>query len=360
MHITQLLIKNLRCFKEYSLQLEAPLVLLCGSNGSGKTSLLEAVHYGCYLRSFRTHLPRELIRHGQDTFFINIQFKDHLERHELQVGFSQSSKKRLVKINQRPIQTYKELTDHYRIITLTSDDLALIQEGPELRRTFIDQAIALADPDYSAALRTYKHIHANRNALLYNGTSNDELYHTWTQQLWNQSCVVQAKRQEQLHALQERTNALLAAFLPNALRITFTYRPRLIGNATSWPQFLASRPQLYEQERAFGRSLFGAHLDDIAIHFQDKGSKAFASRGQQKLIVFLLKVAQLQELVAKKGPCTLLVDDFMADFDTERIKMLLALLTSLKCQLILTSPTSTGDLPDTLKELGAQIACLTD
>lgn len=358
MHITHLLIKNLRCFKEYSLSLEAPIVLLCGNNGSGKTSILEALHYGCYLRSFRTHLPRELIAHGQDTFFIDIQFKEQNELHELQAGFSQSSKKRLVKIDQKAVQTYKELTARYRIITLTSDDLALIHEGPELRRTFIDQAIALTDSDYSAVLRTYKHIHAHRNALLYKGGINQELYEAWTQQLWEQSCLVQAKRQEQLKVLQERTNALLKEFLSDTLRITFTYRPRLIGDATSCQQFMASRPQLYEQERAFGRCLFGAHLDDIAIHFQEKGSKAFASRGQQKLIVLLLKIAQLQELVALKGPSIVLVDDFMTDFDTERIQKLLAMLKSLHCQLILTSPTGSGDFPDTLRQMGAQVTCL--
>ncbi len=359
MQITNLLVKNLRCFKDYSIRLEAPLLLLCGSNGSGKTSLLEAVHYGCYLRSFRTHLPRELIAHGQDTFFINIQFKEQHELHELAVGFSQSSKKRLVKIDGRAIQTYKELTDHYRIITLTSDDLALIHEGPELRRAFIDQAIALSNPDYGSVLRIYKHILANRNALLKKGVVAQELYETWTEQLWQQSSRVRQAREQQLSSLQERTNLLLEQFLGNAVRISFLYRPRLVQDVTSWQELLANKPHLKNQEQAFERSLFGAHLDDIAIRFQDKGSKAFASRGQQKLIVFLLKVAQLQELVHSKGPSVLLLDDFMADFDSERIKTLITLLQSLQCQLIITSPTDMGDLPDTLRYMGAQIVKLT-
>ncbi len=358
MHITNLLIKNLRCFKEYTLHLEAPIVLLCGNNGSGKTSILEALHYGCYLRSFRTHLPRELIAHGQDTFFINIQFKAQGQMHELQVGFSQTAKKRLVKIDQRAIQTYKELTARYRIITLTSDDLALIHEGPELRRTFIDQALALADPEYGTLLRKYKQTVANRNALLYKGNINQELYETWTHQLWQQSQQLQDIRRTQLDVLQMHTNRLLSEFVSETVRITFTYKPRLIADAQTCEQFLKNKPMLFEQERAIGRSLFGAHLDDIAIHFQEKGSKAFASRGQQKLIVLLLKIAQLQELVALKGPSILLVDDFMTDFDTDRIQRLLAMLESLNCQLILTSPTGSGDLPDTLRQMGAQIACL--
>lgn len=359
MHITKLHIKQFRCFSEYSLQLEAPIILLCGQNGSGKTSLLEALHYGCYLRSFRTHLPRQLVAHGQDTFFVGIQFKEHDTTHELNAGFSKGSKKRLVKIDQQPIETYKQLTEHYRIVTVTSDDLQLIQSGPRLRRTFIDQAVALSQPEYTATLRTYKQIVANRNALIQKGQCDHDTYEAWTEQLWQHTKIIQTQRAEQLAAIQTRTNALLKEFVSESLTVTFTYRPRLIGEASNCQEFLNTKPNLMHQEHAMNRSLFGAHLDDIAIHFQEKGSKAFASRGQQKLIVLLLKIAQLQELHATKGPAILLLDDFMTDFDTDRITALLEMLASLDCQLILTSPLQGGHFTKALKQKGAQMVNLT-
>ena len=106
------------------------------------------MHYLCYLRSFRTHLPQELVQFGQDNFFIKARLENGnaADGYDLQVGFS--NKKRLVKVNNKSIASYKELLDYYRIVTITEDDLGLIKDGPEERRLFIDQAIMLADPEF--------------------------------------------------------------------------------------------------------------------------------------------------------------------------------------------------------------------
>ncbi|HSW73657.1 MAG TPA: AAA family ATPase, partial [Candidatus Limnocylindria bacterium] len=135
MQLTQLYLKNFRCFADKTITFESPLVLIEGNNGSGKTSLLEALHYLCYLRSFRTHSPRDLLFFGHETFFIKAlceQSGTVAQNHEIQVGFSH--KKRLVKIDQRAVSSYKELMDYYRIVTLTEDDVVLIQGGPDVRR----------------------------------------------------------------------------------------------------------------------------------------------------------------------------------------------------------------------------------
>src|SRR5437868_6298202 len=102
------------------------------------------------------------------------------------------------------------------------------------------------------------------------------------------------------------------------------------------------------EETRVGHSLFGAHLDDFLIHFQDKKSKNYSSRGQQKLIVLLVKIAQIQQLLHSKGPVILLLDDFMTDFDEQRCRLLLDLLFDLKIQLIFTVPTGTHFLGTTL------------
>ena len=114
MQLNRLTIKNFRCFTDFVVDLSAPLILIEGANGSGKTSLLEAMHYACYLRSFRTHSPRDLICFGQNTFFIKADFSDEVsggtsESQELHIGFS--GKKRLVKLNQKAVGSYKELLD---------------------------------------------------------------------------------------------------------------------------------------------------------------------------------------------------------------------------------------------------------
>src|SRR5207244_3169563 len=93
-----------------------------------------------------------------------------------------------------------------------------------------------------------------------------------------------------LGALETAIHDLIQTHMKGRIMVTFAYRPRLApGN--SFEEFLHSRPNLESDEQRMGRSLFGPHLDDIIIEFQDMKTKAYASRGQQKLIVLLMKIA---------------------------------------------------------------------
>lgn len=315
------------------------------------------MHYLCYLRSFRTHTPRELLAFEQDTFFLRATVQGDLTSpyagtHEVQVGFS--GKKRLVKLNQKIVSSYKELIDCYRIITLTEDDLALIKEGPEMRRSFLDSAILLHDPSYSITMRHARQIIDNRNSLLYNGSYSFASYLLWTEQLWDISRTMQAARIEALRGLEHATNDLGARYVSPDLHITFTYAPKKIAPYATFDTFMSEYgSQLKMEETRMRRSLFGAHLDDFSIILQGSSSKSFASRGQQKLLVLLLKMAQMQELVTKRGPAILLLDDFMTDFDEQKATSLLVALASFNCQRIFTSPLQKGTLHDILLSMGA-------
>jgi DNA replication and repair protein RecF len=360
-HIQQLYIKNFRCFNNFSLDFTNKLALITGSNGSGKSSILEALHYGCYLRSFRTHIPRELIGFDQENFFIKIQIKemvnDHDFNHELQIGFSK--KKRVIKIDQNTVTSYKELSRLYRVITLTEDDLTLIKGSPEVRRLFLDQAISLEFPEFLSHLRRYKQILENRNALLQRGGYTQESYALWTHQLWQQSIILQEHRRMVLKNLELKTNAMLQDWFSQELTLAFDYQTKKIIHDQPFDDFWNEIGPLKTMESAFKRSLFGAHLDDFSIQFCSKTSRSFASRGQQKLIVMLIKIAQIQEIIAKNGSTLFLLDDFMTDFDQQKGALLLSRMLDLKSQLIFTCPTSSGYFEDLLRNHGAQSIELT-
>ncbi|CAN5147093.1 DNA replication/repair protein RecF [soil metagenome] len=356
MRITHVQLKNFRCFTSFELELDHPIILLEGLNGTGKTSLLEALHYICYLRSFRTHSPQELVQFGSDTFFIKARVNaDQNESYDLQVGFG--NKKRLVKINEKAVSTYKELLDYYRIITLNEDDLLLIKEGPDLRRLFIDQAIILSSPEHAAASRRLRDVLDNRNALLKRGGSQ-ESYQLWTEQLWQLSAHISSVRVQALEVLEREIKELIARYFNSSFEIQFTYQPKKNYQA-SFQEFMDSNPDLYHNEMRFCRSLFGSHLDDFSIRFKEVSSRNFASRGQQKLIILLLKAAQVKSLQALKGQCVLLLDDFMTDFDHDKVRHLITLLTDLGIQLIFTVPTLQGVLHEELLARGARLAKVT-
>ncbi len=352
MQIIRLQLKHFRCFADVTFSFEKPIIVIEGVNGSGKTSLLEALHYLCYLRSFRTYWPRELMQFEQQNFFIKAKFADEVGPHELQVGFT--DKKRLVKLDKKAITSYKQLMDHYRIITITEDELGLIKEGPEIRRNFLDQAIALFKPDFLLTIRKLRKLVEQRNALLKKGHFTQESYQLWTQQLWQHSKTIQEERTKMLNSLQRSTRKLLKTHFPS-LSIAFDYKPKRISkDDNSIESFLAKNSQLQHDEARYGRSLFGAHLDDFSIIFQDKRSRNFASRGQQKLIVLLINIAYAQQLIKKRGSVIMLIDDFMTDFDQSRCTLLVDILHQLGCQLIFTLPSRHNFLVEQLTGLGAQ------
>ncbi len=324
MFITALTIKQFRCFQSTSLEFTKPLVLIEGPNGSGKTSLLEALNYSCYLRSFRTRATRELMHFGASAFSIKIQFTppDSSANNNLLVGYS--PEKRSVKINDAPIESYKDLISSYRIITITDDDLFLIKGVPEVRRSFLDQAITLTDPGYPSLLRHYSAILEQRNALLYHQDKNKESYDLWTDQLVAASLSIRQKRQALVLSLEKKINNTLVTFFEGALSVKLTYKSK------EMPRDITA------QEYAVRHSLFGAHLDDCSIFIADKASKYYASRGQQKLITMLLKLSQ----PATQHPesCVFLLDDVVSDLDNNRLTRLFTLLSSYKTQVIITSP----------------------
>ncbi len=353
LHIKSLEIKSFRCFESKTIDLDSPIVLIEGDNGSGKSSLLEAIHYLCYLRSFRTHRTQELVNLDKPGFFIKATFSSSdktgiTQDHELQVGFE--GKERLVKLNRKSIRSYKELMDHFRVVTLTEHDLTLVQGAPEVRRSFIDQVLLLQDPSIGKRLRAYKAIVAQRNALLNQMNVSRDLYMVWTEQLFVASRELQQKRIDALSEIEEVVNKLLQESFDESFHIRFGYIARKKSVQDSLKEFLALHPTLQADEQRFRRSLFGAHLDDFSIDFQDKKSRAYASRGQQKLIVLLIKVAQLQQLSEKKGAAIFLLDDFMTDFDEEKVDILIPLLRGLGAQLVFTTPSRSNRLSKAISQ----------
>jgi DNA replication and repair protein RecF len=294
-----------------------------------------------------------------DSFFIKVQLADSLGTPtDIQAGFS--GKKRLVKVDQKAVQSFKELMQFYRIVTITEDDLHLIKGGPDVRRAFVDQAMVLFDPEVAVALRSFKAVAENRNALLARGVYSESL-DVWTQQLWEQSRTIQQKRREFLTRLESKVNELLSVHFDQQkeLSIELGYSSKNIEPEDSFDDFQQKGPALFENELRMRRSLFGAHLDDFAIIFCHKKSKAYASRGQQKLVAVLLKIAQMQELVSVVGPAIFLLDDFLTDFDETTAKTVVNLLISLENQLIFTSPVEGGILEQELTLLGSQTIKLT-
>ncbi len=336
MKLQKIELKNFRCFTKDTFDFSSDIVIIYGNNGSGKTTILESLHYLCYLSSFRSRLPSEITQFEADNFFIKgTILQDDNQTIDIQVGFSK--KQKIAKVGSNPISSYKELFPYYQVVTLTIDDLALIQESPTVRRNFIDHAILLANPEYIDILKRYKQILQQRNALLQQQFSF-ESYKIWTEQLWQASNIIQKERVHALDRLHTTVLKLLHTFFDANYTLDITYNYKNMLSDESFEQFLERKKGLITYEQMLQRSDFGAHLDDFTIQFCNKKLKSFGSRGQQKLLALLIKVAQILNLQEKGQNPIFLLDDFITDFDAQRLGSILKLLQTLKCQLIISSP----------------------
>ncbi|MFA5074880.1 MAG: DNA replication and repair protein RecF [Candidatus Babeliales bacterium] len=356
MFIDSIKIKNFRCFKDNIFYFDKKFILLQGLNGTGKTSILEAIYYACYLKSFRTRLNKELSNFESDHFFLQVDFKEDAgELNSISTGFSGDNGK-LVKFNQKLINSYKEIISRFRIISVTEDDLLLINGSPDFRRAYLNQSLFLLDFNFLQNLRKYKQILENRNSFLFKnspllllGQKKNELL-IWTKQLWEYSCLLQKARINFLTDVQIEVNNLLINYFnfnkeffnKDTQGILLDYLAKNLDISLDFDNFWNFYlKNLLEKECKFGRSFFGIHLDDFVISLKNKKSRMFASRGQQKLILFLLKIVQLQILQKDGEKGVLLLDDFLTDFDEEKLDCCLDLLKNMKNQVFFTSPIRT-------------------
>ncbi|MBY0110162.1 MAG: DNA replication and repair protein RecF [Candidatus Babeliaceae bacterium] len=337
MPITRISLKNFRCFKQALFDIthgdKPGVTIVQGSNGSGKTSLLEALHYGSHLRSFRTHVPAELYYDNpQESAGFTIQIATATDT--LFIGVA--GKKRIIKVNGASINTYDELMKIYKVVTFIEDDLLCIKGYPETRRLFIDNAISVHEPHYHNLLRSLRKILIQRTKLLQDHPFHQDQYDIWTDQLMNVSQQIVRYRKEYLTQLSlqiaEITKLYDTAATQSFLTINYLEKRSLIT-----PD---DQKHLLEDELRAQRTLYGPHLDDIEFLVYERNSRNFASRGQQKLAIMLLKIAQARLLLKRSSDnlITFLIDDFITDFDETRVCKLLALLFELKVQLIITTP----------------------
>lgn len=329
MTIKKALIRGFRCFDRYDIELNHDCTVIAGPNASGKTSLLEAFHVAARLRSFRTPTIAELIKQGTEAFSVRM----FTEEDEIHVAYGDSV--HIAEINGIGPATRGRLMQTVSVVTITEQDLDIVQGYPEGRRLFLDQtSVTQKEPEAERILGRYYQIHRQRAALLNDSARwNRGSYEIITQQTWRLVEQIRSMRQKAMRALEQKMAQLLQQVIPGAV-LTFEYKIAEHEQGIISPEEWCKLKE--HDERRLGRSLMGSHLDDMEIIFQQRLARRFASRGMQKIIAVLMKVAQ-----AKTSPhrATLLLDDLLADFDEQRLEKIMGMLNESQLQVVFAVPT---------------------
>jgi len=339
----------LRSLAHFSTRLEPGVTSIVGPNSSGKTNLLEALHFALTGRSFRTADRRELIPFGNDLARAQVTVADpDGVQHELMAAVSRSEGRRHLLDGEPAAPT---AIAHHRpaIAVFAPDRLALVKGPPAERRAALDSFVAVRWPARSALRQTYGQALAQRNALISRiagGTARADALASWDATFAAAAAALIATRRQAVDELSPPFTSF-ARLLGIDGDASLGYAPRADGDAAAIAAGLAERTAA---DLKLGRSSWGPHLDELRIICDGRPLRRYGSQGQQRLALLALLFAERAALLASDGkPPLLLLDDVMSELDEERRELLAAQLDDGGQALI--TATEDADLPSAVRRV---------
>src|SRR5829696_1054800 len=335
---TRLSLRDFRTYAAAEVQLGPGLTVVTGRNGAGKTNLLEAVYFACTGRSCRTGNERECVRFGAPLTRLELQCEDDAgQRHELSVGFQPGEAKRL-RVDGAAVERLTDVATRPLVSVFLPDRLELVTGAPALRRAHLDQVISALWPARVGTRRAYSAALVQRNALIAAiraGKAGTSSLPAWDAELARHAIALMRDRAAAVDALRPRF-AEHAAGLGLSGAPDVSYRPR--SSATSAEQLAAELAERLESDLERGFTGHGPHRDELVLRRDGRELRAYGSRGQQRLGLLALLLAERDALAAsRRTPPLMLLDDVMSELDAGRRARLVDLLRAGGQSLITTT-----------------------
>ncbi len=334
MPLTRLIIQQFRNIKACDISLSSGFNFLIGVNGSGKTSVLEAIYLLGHGRSFKSSLTGRVIQNECSELFVHGRFLTS-DQFELPIGINkQRDGSTEVKIGGQSGQKLAQLAQVLPLQLIHPEGFDLLTDGPKQRRAFIDWGVFHSEPAFYDAWGRFKRLNKQRNALLKTATSYRELSY-WDQELALLAENIDQWRQAYVEQMKIVAQELCRTFLPE-FDITLKYY-RGWDKDTPYQQILEKN---FERDQQLGYTFSGPNKADLKIKVNGTPVEDVLSRGQLKLMVCALRVAQGQHLTELTGKqCIYLIDDFASELDSERRKRLADCLKATEAQVFVSSIT---------------------
>jgi len=329
MWLSRLRIENLRIIDRAEFEPVNGLNVICGPNASGKTSLLEAIFVLGRGRGLRKRNQSRLIRHDQSSLRVIGDILDNDGR-QSRIGVERG-KETLFRLNSKNLRSAADLASALPLQFIHPDIHQLLQLGPQLRRQFLDWGVFHVEPSFLARWRDYSRALRQRNAAL---RKNDLAQaRLWELTLVEHGEALDGLRQHYLEALRARLSSAVEQLI-DLSGFELSYRRGWSRDAGLADALVSSRQTDLRQ----GFTSRGPHRCDFALSLNGTPVQECASRGQQKLLLCALQMAQSALLAETTGEAgLLLVDDLPAELDRENRLRFLNALRSLDAQVFVTS-----------------------
>ena len=331
MYLDKISLLNFKNHEELSLNFSPTVNGIVGINGSGKTSLLDAIYMLALTKSAFSQTDAQCIRHGADFFMIDGFFKDVDENNSRGLQVTCSLKiggRKVVMLDKKAYERLSEHIGRFPVVLISPDDTDLIRDTSELRRKFFDNMLSQLDHAYLDTLIQYNLIMKQRNSLLrqfYERNYFDkDLLETFDVQLLPLGNKIHQKRREFITSFVPLVQKYYAFISESREEVDLIYESELFEESFVYDFGFAMKRDLQLQ-----RTTKGIHKDDFVFEISRYALKKFGSQGQQKSFVIALKLAQFEVLQQEKGrKPLLLLDDIFDKLDDLRISKLMKMITN--------------------------------
>ncbi|MDT9587371.1 MAG: DNA replication/repair protein RecF [Candidatus Arsenophonus melophagi] len=336
MMLSRLLIHNFRNIESANISLKRGFNFLIGPNGSGKTSILEAIYTLGHGRTFRNIQAAHVIRHDQNNFILHGRLipLEHKSR-ELTIALSKNFKgNSKIRIDGSDGHKIAALAKLMPIQLITPEGFTLLNGSPKHRRAFLDWGCFHNEPQFFSVWSAVKRLLKQRNAALRQVKYYNELRH-WDYALIAMAHKISQWRSNYIESISNDIKNTCREFLPElSLSISFQQ---------GWDQeadYSDILVRQFERDRMLTYTTLGPHKADLKICVEGITVADILSRGQLKLLICALKLAQGEHFTKKSGKrCLYLLDDFASELDKARRKLLAERLQATQAQIFLSAIT---------------------
>lgn len=330
MWLSKMRINNVRNINDAIIFPERHLNFFLGKNATGKSTILESIYILGHGSSFRTGHLKEAIGSGRSILSVN-GFVNTDNQLTNKISVSVTRKATNIAINGSQAGSRGELLEYFPVQFISPLSYQLIEGPPIYRRQFIDWGVVHLEYLFLEEWKRFKRSLIQRNATLRSG--NGTQVSVWNLELAKYGTIVAERRKRYLDLLGPHIQCIAEKLLPS-IKITLQYFP----GWGSENELLNALEKDFAKDRKFGYTCSGPQRGDFSVKIDGKHCRSYLSRGQIKLLVLSLKLAQINlQIERKKKFGSFLIDDLCAELDRKNIDILKGILAETEFQCFITA-----------------------